>query len=181
MPSAIIILADGFEEIEAVTCIDLLRRSQIEVTVLGLESLDVRGSHDICIRADMLFGDFTGRIDALILPGGMPGSLNLFESDELKSLIKKCDSERKLCAAICAAPIVLAEAGVLNHKKATCYPGFQNRLHGAVYHDESVLRDGHIITARSAGSAVDFSLQIIRYLCGTENAEKIGSSILYEN
>ncbi|KMQ51683.1 DJ-1/YajL/PfpI superfamily protein [Chitinispirillum alkaliphilum] len=180
MPRAIIVLADGFEELEAVACIDLLRRSPVEVCIAGLDSLTITGSHEIRLEADMLLENHTPGFDALILPGGMPGTKNLAHSTPLKEVIIKADHEKKLLAAICAAPTVLYSAGVLKNKKATCYPGFEKQFSETIFVEKPVVRDEHIITSRGAGTAIPFSLEIIKYICGSEHSEKIASSILYE-
>ena len=178
MPSTIIVLADGFEEIEAVTCIDILRRAEVDVIVLGLESVDVRGSRNINIKADLLFSDYNGEFDAVVLPGG-PGTSKLVDSHKLIEFIKKANEDKKICAAVCAAPAVLAKAGILNGKKATCYPGFEDRLTGAVHLSDPVVVDGNIITSRAVGTAIPFSLKLVEVLIGEEAANKIRSAILY--
>jgi 4-methyl-5(b-hydroxyethyl)-thiazole monophosphate biosynthesis len=179
MPHVITVLADGFEEVEAVTIIDLLRRAGVEVTVLGLDSAEVRGAHDLRVMADKLFKEFKGEFDAIVLPGGMPGTNNLAASEELLALIRSARKQNKLCAAICAAPIVLAKAGILDKIKATCYPGFESRLTGAQAVEDAVVADGNIITSRAAGTAIPFSLKLIDVLAGEETAKKISSGILY--
>ena len=181
MPEAVIILADGFEEIEAITCIDLIRRSNTPITILGLNSLEIKGSHEIQVKADLLLEDYSKDFDVLILPGGLPGTTNLAQSSELIDLIKKSFSENRLCAAICAAPVVLAKAGVLKGLKATCYPGFEDKLGEAIYTEETVVHDANVITSRGAGTAVPFALKIIQYICGNEVADTIASNILYQN
>jgi len=178
MPSAIIILMDGFEEIEAVTCIDILRRAEVDVVVLGLESMDVRGSRNINIKTDILFDDYNGDFDAVVLPGG-PGTNKLADSEKLIEFIKKANKDKKICAAICAAPTVFAKAGILTGKKATCYPGLEERLTGAVHLTDSVVVDENIVTSRAVGTAIPFSLKLVEALVGEEAANKIRSAILY--
>jgi 4-methyl-5(b-hydroxyethyl)-thiazole monophosphate biosynthesis len=179
MPHVITVLADGFEEVDAVTIIDLLRRAGVEVTILGLDSAEVRGAHDLRVRADKLFKEFNGNFDAIVLPGGMPGTNNLAASEELLTLIRSARKQNKLCAAICAAPIVLAKAGILNNIKATCYPGCENRLTGAQMVEDAVVADGNIITSRAVGTAIVFSLKLIEVLTNKETAQKISSGILF--
>jgi len=181
MPHVITVLADGFEEIEAVTIIDLLRRAGVDVTVLGLNSADVRGAHDLWVRADKLFKDFSGDFDAIVLPGGMPGTNNLAASEELLALIQSAKSQNKLCAAICAAPIVFAKAGILDKIRATCYPGFESRLSnaGAQVSEDGVVVDGNIITSRAVGTAIPFALKLVEVLVSDEIAKKIKAGILY--
>ncbi len=179
MPHVITVLAPGFEETEAVTFIDLLRRADITVTVLGLESREVTGSHGITIAADKLLADFKDAFDAIVLPGGMPGTKNLANSQPLLELIRRTHKRGGLCAAICAAPIVLAKAGVLAGVKATCYPGFEKELGGAQFADNEVVRDRTIITSRGVGTAIHFALELISCLAGPETAEKVKKAILY--
>ena len=178
MPEVVVVLVDGFEEIEAVTCIDILRRADIDVYLLGLDKVEVYGSHDIMVRADILFDRFLGDFDAVVLPGG-PGTSKLADSQELIKFIKKADKKKKICAAICAAPTVFAKAGILTGKKATCYPGLEERLTGAEFVTDPVVVDGNIITSRAAGTAIPFALKLVEVLVGKEAAKKISSAILY--
>ena len=175
---AIIVLADGFEEIEAVTPIDLLRRAGIQVTILGMHSPEVRGSHDIVVKAAMLFDNFAASFDALVLPGG-PGHKHLLGSDKLLEKIRATHAQNLLCAAICAAPIVLAKAGILKGKKATCFPGEEENLTGAIFVEKETVVDGNIITSRGAGTSVNFALEIIAYLAGREKADWVAEKIVF--
>lgn len=179
MSHVITVLADGFEEIEAVTFIDLLRRADIKVTILGLESKEVRGSHDIRITSDMLLKDFNGSFDGIVLPGGMPGTKNLAESPELIKRIQKANSEGLLCAAICAGPSVLARAGILEGVNVTCYPGVEKELSGARFQETAVVRDKNIITSRGVGTAIPFALELISYLTSKEVSSRIAKSIVF--
>jgi len=179
MPHAITILADGFEEIEAVAVIDLLRRAGIDVTIIGLDGLEVRGARDIRVKADIALRDFGGTFDALVLPGGMPGTNNLAASEEVLEMVRMANSRGKICAAICAAPMVLARAGVLDMKKATCYPGCESMLAGAQLSEDAVVTDGNIVTSRAVGTAVPFALKLIELMVGEEASRKIGAAILY--
>jgi 4-methyl-5(b-hydroxyethyl)-thiazole monophosphate biosynthesis len=179
MAHVITILADGFEEIEAVTYIDLLRRAHIQVSVLGLKSFEVRGAHDLRIRTDCPLNDFTEKYDGIVLPGGQPGTTNLTSSPIVLQKIKNAFSKGLLCAAICAAPSVLAEAGILKGFKATCYPGVQERLKDATFIDEPLVRDRNVITSRGVGTAIEFALELIRYLNNDESADKVQKAIVY--
>jgi len=179
MPHAVVVLADGFEEIEAVTVVDLLRRAEIRVTVLGLDGMEVRGAHDMWVRADQMFRGFSEPFDALVLPGGGPGTKKLAASNEVLELVTRTHEEGKLCAAICAAPTVLAKAGILKGKKAVCYPGCEDKLTDATVSEDAVVVDGNIITSRAAGTAIPFSLELISALVGEEVEENVRSSILY--
>jgi protein deglycase len=180
MPHAITVLAPGFEETEAITSIDLLRRANVTVTVLGLDSQEITGSHGIDIKADMFFKDFSGSFDALVLPGGQPGTKNLASSGPLLDLVRATHKRGALCAAICAAPTVLGTAGILAGCKATCYPGCEKELGGAIVSQEDVVRDRNVITSRGVGTAIPFALELISYLVSQGVADKIRSSIIYK-
>jgi 4-methyl-5(b-hydroxyethyl)-thiazole monophosphate biosynthesis len=175
---AIILLADGFEEIEAITPIDLLRRAGIAVTTLGITDTNVCGSHGITFCADMLLEEFSGSADAVILPGG-PGHKHLIASDAVIELVKKYYSEKRLCAAICAGPTVFAHAGILNGIEATCFPGLEHEMNGAKIVNRPLVIDNTVITARAAGNALDFSLAIIHCLVGKEAMQAVASAIVY--
>jgi protein deglycase len=180
MPSIITVLAPGFEETEAVTPIDLLRRAGVTVTVLGLDSREVTGAHNITVTADKLLKDFFGDGNGIILPGGMPGTRNLANSAPLLDLVRSTYKHGGLCAAICAAPTVLAKAGILSGHKATCYPGCERDLVDAVFIEQEVVRDRNIITSRGAGTAVPFALELISFCVNPEAAIKIRKSIVYK-
>jgi protein deglycase len=177
--TALIILTEGFEEVEAVTPIDLLRRAGIDVSVQGLASREVRGSHAILIMADGLFSPDVALPDAFILPGG-PGHKYFLASGAVIGFTKKMFSGGRLCAAICAAPIVFGKAGILDGKKATCFPGYEKGLGRATFVDAPVVVDGTVITSRGAGTAVAFSLEIVSRLLDKATADKIAASILYK-
>jgi protein deglycase len=179
MPHAVVVLADGFEEVEAVTVIDLLRRAEVKVTILGLDGVEVRGAHDMWVRADQMFRGYGEPFDALVLPGGGPGTKRLAASAELLELVRRSHEQGLLCAAICAAPTVLAKAGILNCKKAVCYPGCEDKMADAVVLEDAVVVDGNIITSRAAGTAIPFALELISALAGEDAEENVRSSILY--
>lgn len=180
MKRVITILADGFEETEAVTFIDLLRRARIDVSVLGVASKVIRGSHDIRIEADELLENYSGIHDAIVLPGGMPGTTNLASSERVRSLVADTFQRGMLCAAICAAPMVLGKAGILQGIRTACYPGFENQLGGAIAVNEPVVRDHNVITSRGVGTAIPFSLELISYLTDQEISGKVRSAILWD-
>jgi protein deglycase len=179
MPNIITILAPGFEETEAVTFIDLLRRAKITVTILGLASRTITGSHEITLSTDTLLTDFSGPFDGIVLPGGMPGAKNLAQSARVLELVRETFERGNLCAAICAAPMVLGRAGILKGMKATCYPGIEKELAGATVVEEAVVRDRNVITSRGLGTAVEFGLELIAYLVGPEAAERVRASVLF--
>jgi 4-methyl-5(b-hydroxyethyl)-thiazole monophosphate biosynthesis len=177
--SAAIIMADGYEEVEAVTPIDLLRRAGIDVTLYGLTSLKVRGSHDIIIKTDKVLPSNPALADAVILPGG-PGHKNLLNSAAVIEFVQKSFKAGCLCAAICAAPVVLGKAGILAGKRVTCFPGCEDNLAGGLFVDQPVVVDGNIITSRGAGTAVPFAVEIISCLVDRFTAGKIASAIIYD-
>jgi len=178
---ALIILAEGFEEIEAVTPVDLLRRAGIEVTAAGLGSTTVKGAHGIHIGADMTLDAAGGDFDAIICPGGMPGTTNLMASDMVISRVRAVFESGKLCAAICAAPMVLDKAGVLKNKRYTCYPGTEKRIQSGTWIEKDVVRDGSVITARAPGAAIAFSLEIIDALLSSGAGRRIAEAIVFKN
>ena len=172
-------LADGFEEMEAVTPVDLLRRAGLDVKFVSVMKETVTSSHGLKVTADLMIDDIKGfdDIDAIILPGGMPGTLNLQKSSTLQRIISYCDLNKKYICAICAAPLILGELGLLQGRNATCYPGFEERLFGATVHKDKVVVDGHFITSKGAGTAVFFGLTIVEKLLSKDKADEIFSSI----
>ena len=179
---AIVILAEGFEEIEAVTCIDILRRAGIDLTVAGLNSDEVRGSRGLVVKPDQNLDQAPGGFDACVLPGGMPGASNLAASKEVISMIKTMAGQGKLVAAICASPaVVLTAAGLLENRSATCYPGMEDSFGPkTAYKKESVVIDGNIITSRGPATAMEFGLTIAERLAGKETAAKVRKAILID-
>ncbi len=177
---ALVVLADGFEEIEAVTVIDVLRRSGCEVKVMGVGKRNIRGAHNVLIEADAILGDQKILPDAIVLPGGMPGSENLGLSAEVTRLLKKMHESGKLIGAICAAPgCVLARYGILDGKKATCYPGFEKLFKPqTVFSEENVVKDGHVITSRGPGSAMEFACALAEELTGKESVTSLKKGML---
>jgi len=170
-------LAEGFEEIEAVTIVDVLRRASIDVVTAALGESPVRGSHGIAVVADAKLDDVRGDdFDALVLPGGMPGSKTLRDDERVLSLVRNATRANRLVAAICAAPIVLDAAGVLQGKRATSYPG--NELPSARYVEERVVADGAIVTSRGAGTALEFALALVERLKSPEAAQKLRAAMI---
>lgn len=181
MNKVFIFLAEGFEEIEGLTVVDLLRRAKIDVKMISISNtLEVTGGHGIQVTADEIFEkqDFSDA-EMMVLPGGMPGTLNLGGHDRLKELLEMSYEDGKQIAAICAAPSVLGDMGILKGKKATCYPGFEERLTGAHTTLNEVEKDGNIMTSRGLGTAIPFALALIEHFQGKTEAEKIGNSIIY--
>jgi len=182
MKQIIIHLAEGFEEIEAVTIIDVLRRAGLNVVTVSITgNRMVKGSHNIEMKADLLFEevDYT-KGEMIILPGGMPGSKNLNDHDGLKSQIIEYHANGKYLAAICAAPIVFGNLGILKGKRAVCYPGYEAQLLGAEVQSVSYVIDNKIITGRGAGVALQFSLEIVRILKGEESVILLRKAMLVE-
>ena len=165
-----VILADGFEEIEALTTIDILRRCDIQVNTVSITGKRaVVGAHGITVMADCLFRQSAiTASECIILPGGMPGVENLYACDGLKKVLRTHMSHGKLTAAICAAPMVLGKRGYLQGKEAICFPGFEDDLEGAILSTAKVACDGRYITAAGMGVALDFGLAIVAYFCGEE-------------
>lgn len=181
MARVCVLLAQGFEEIEAATVIDVLRRAEIETVTLsvGVSGLEVVGAHGIAIKADKSIGDGASETwDMVVLPGGMPGATNLRDDPAAQSLIREQHAAGRRLGAICAAPIALAAAGVLQGKRATSYPGFESQLGGATYLTKPVIKDGTVVTSRGPGTAFAFALEIVSELQGRAVAEKLRSAML---
>ena len=173
-------LAQGFEEIEAVTILDILRRGGVQVMAVSMTGdKTVRGAHDISVEADISFKEADyARCDMIVLPGGMPGTKNLLKDENLMSKIKEFNKQGKYLAAICAAPMVFGAAGILNGKKATIYPGMEEYLKNAKLTTEKVVVDGKIITSRGPGTAIEFALAIVEILEGAQVSEKLRKDLV---
>lgn len=178
--TAIIVLADGFEETEATVPADILRRAGVDVSLVGLERLVVRGAHGIKLQVDRTLREVE-EADAVILPGGMPGATNLSASTTLLKILKRQLADGRLVGAICASPgVVLGAHGLLKGRKATCYPGFEKHFGaGATFLEEPVVKDGNVITSRGPGTAFAFGLAIAAELSGARKAEEVGRAMLY--
>ena len=176
-----IFLADGFEDIEGLTVVDLMRRAGIDIETVSIrESREITTSHGIEMKTDRVFKetDFSDA-DMLVLPGGMPGTLHLKEHAGLCRLLNQAEKKEKHIAAICAAPSVLGELGMLKGKRACCYPSFEEKLNCLEVSYEPVVTDGRITTSRGMGTAVRFSLELVSVLYGKEKADEIAESIVY--
>lgn len=174
-------LAEGFEETEAIAVIDIIKRGGIDLCTVSIkDDKIVKGSHGVSIEADMSISqiDFE-KADMLFLPGGMPGTLNLADCNMLTEQIKKFASTGKKLAAICAAPSVLGQLGVLEGKKAICYPGFEGKLTGAQITNEKVVKDGNVFTSKGMGTAIDLGLEIVAEYKGRGKADEVAESIQY--
>lgn len=177
-------LVEGFEEIEAIATIDILRRADIETVVAAVASEAgslVRGSHGICVQPDVhlseMGANLSDEFDAIALPGG-PGVKTLLQHPEIVELTRAFHERRKTVAAICAAPLVLSEAGILRDRVATSFPSVRDRTNAASYSSDRVVADGHILTSRGAGTAVEFALQLVAMLVGEEKAKAVGHAIV---
>jgi protein deglycase len=171
-------LAPGFEEIEAITIVDILRRASIDVTAASLHEGPVTGSHSITVTPDAaISGIRVSDFNFIVLPGGMPGSANLKASDAVLDAIRRIHGSGGHAAAICAAPIVLAAAGMLRGKRATCFPGFEEELAGAVVMDEPVVVDGRIITGKGPGCAIPFALKLVEIIKGAQVSLELKKSL----
>jgi protein deglycase len=172
-------LAEGFEEIEAVTLVDVLRRAGFGVETCGLNDLQVRGSHGIAVTADITLDQaLEGSWDLIVLPGGMPGATNLRDDVRVGKLLANTARTEGYVGAICAAPIALAHFGFLKGKKATSYPGFSAQMPGADYRNERVVFDGKVLTSRAPGTAMEFALAITELLAGREKADELKKQML---
>ena len=171
-------LANGFEEIEALLPLDLMRRVGLEVTTVGIGGKDITGSHGITVKADITDSDLADNApECVILPGGMPGTKNLDASPVVHKALDDALENNSLICAICAAPMILGKRGILRGKKATCFPGFEEYLEGATVGGRAV-RDGQVITGVGMGAALEFGIEIVAALKGREEAEKLAAAVL---
>ena len=180
MKQLLLFLAPGFEEIEAITTIDILRRAGLNVSGVSITGdLRVVGAHGIAIEADCLYPEINfDQADMLILPGGQPGTKNLNVHEGLKAALTSFAKTGKSLAAICAAPMILGQLGLLEGKKATCYPGNEIHLKGAILSENPVVQDGFIITASGPGAAALFALQIVNFFMDKEKADEVSKALL---
>lgn len=182
MKKILLFLAEGFEEVEALTVVDYLRRMDIVVDTCSItEGKEVKGAHGIIVLADKILGEIHGSkgYDGVVIPGGMPGSTNLRDEEKIVELIQIFHREEKLIAAICAGPIVLEKAGILEGKEITSYPGFEEELSG-IYKEDLVVQDKNIITARGPAVAVYFALKIGENLLDKNRVEDLERDILLD-
>ena len=176
-----LMLANGFEEIEALSVVDILRRGEIEIETVSVFNEEfVCGAHGIVVKTDKMFNEISEGYDMIVLPGGMPGTTNLQSSKELLSLLQTAYKSDKFIAAICAAPMILGELGMLESKKATSYPGFEKHLLNAELSIDNVCVDCNVITSRGAGTAPEFAFKLLELLKSKEDAIRIRSSMMYD-
>ncbi len=173
-------LAEGFEEVEALCPLDLMRRAGLSVTTVGIGGKEIIGAHGITVKADITDSQYSGDgMEMVFLPGGMPGTLNLAKSPTVNEAIEYAVKNGKYIAAICAAPSILGDKGLLAGKEAICYPGFEERLTGAVISSSKVVQDGNIITAAGMGVAMDMGLSIVELFCEKTTADDLRSAVIY--
>lgn len=179
MGTVYVFFADGFEEIEAFTSVDVLRRAGLNVEMVTVTSEEVvKGAHDVPMICDLYFEDCDFKDAALLLlPGGMPGAATLSEHEGLNQLVRDFIAAGKPVAAICAAPMVLGKLGLLKGKRVTCYPGFEPYLEGAVCTGAQVVKDGNIITGKGPGAAMDFALAVVDLLVGEEKVVELKAAM----
>lgn len=182
MSTAVVVLADGFEEIEAITQIDVLRRAGVEVTVAGLKEGVATGAHGVAVATDRPLGDLDFEPDLVVLPGGMPGSERLGNSKDVVALLQKQNAAGRMIGAICAAPAFApVAAGILDGKRATCYPSFEDRFTDAVTAvEDRVAVDGNVVTSRGPGTALEFALALVEQLVGQKKADELRAGMLAE-
>ncbi len=174
-----VFLAEGFEEVEALATVDVLRRAGLEVKTVGVTGGNVRGSHSISVRCDTVIEAVIpdDNVQAIVLPGGMPGTTNLEKSEDVNEFIDYAVENNKYVCAICAAPSILGKKGLLKGREAICFPGFEEYLEGATISDKSVVVDGRFITARACGVALKFGKVIAEQFVGKEKADKLWESL----
>ena len=179
----LLLLAEGFEEVEALTTVDYLRRMDIIVDTCSIKGgKRVQGAHRIAIEADKQLDEINSikNYDGIIIPGGMPGAINLRDDDKVIQLVKEFNQQEKLIGAICAGPIVLQRAGILSGKEITSYPGFDNDLKESIYKEDLVVQDKNIITARGPAVAVYFALNLVENLVGEKKVDELKKDILLD-
>ncbi|MGD0283516.1 MAG: DJ-1 family glyoxalase III [Dissulfurispiraceae bacterium] len=181
MAQVAVLLADGFEEVEAMAIVDILRRADITVVIAGLHTGHIESARHVKVIPDTTIDAIhADNFDMLVLPGGQPGADNLNADQRVKGLVREFHDKGKLTGAICAAPYVLANAGVLEGRQVTAYPTYENRLGNARYMDENVVSDGHILTSKGPGTALQFGIAIVEKLIGRERAEAIKEAMLLQ-
>ena len=176
-----IFMADGCEEIEGLTVVDILRRAKMEIVMISITGKrEVTSSHQVTFLTDALAAEVDyDTLDGIVLPGGMPGTLNLQADETVNKVIRQFAAEGRLVCAICAAPSVLGAAGILEGKWATCHPGFEEKLTGAKVEEKEVVVDGNVITSRGMGTAIPFALEIVRYFADDETVEQVRKGLVY--
>ncbi len=183
MARALVLLAEGFEEIEGVTVVDVLRRGGVEVTTAALSTGPVRGSHSIAVVPDTIVDRViaaAGAYDAIVLPGGSPGYTNLAKDPRVLNLLRAFHRERKTVAAVCAAPWVLQQAGLLDGRRATIHPSLRAELKAATHVEAPVVEDGTVVTSQGAGTTMAFALKLVERLAGPEKAREVAERLVFK-
>lgn len=179
MKKVVVIFADGFEETEGVSIVDVLRRAGLDVSMVGLDAVVVTGAHGIELSMDCTIDSITpNELDALVLPGGMPGAKNLADSRVVVDIIRSVHERGKHVAAICAAPIALAAAGIIDSRKVTCYPGFEQQLGNILHTAARVQVDGNIVTGAGPGAALEFAVTLVSELGDPDTAAELRKAML---
>ncbi len=173
-----VLLADGFETIEGLTTVDILRRANVQCDTIGVKDKKVITSHKIIIEADKILNDDIYEYDIVVLPGGMPGAVNLRDNNEVINIVKKFYDDGKIVAAICAGPIAFGKAGITKGKNMTCYPGFEDQLIGCNYKEELVIVDKNIITGKGPAAAIPFAFEILKQI-DLNKANEIKKAMLF--
>ncbi|MGO5093819.1 DJ-1/PfpI family protein [Clostridium sporogenes] len=179
MTKVLVFIAEGFEEIEALTVVDVLKRANIQCDMCSITfDKEVIGAHNISVNADKTLEEIkTNEYNALVIPGGMPGATNLRDNSKVINLVREFNKDNKLIAAICAGPIVLSKANIIKEKEVTSYPGFENELKEGIYKEDLVVQDGNIITSRGPSLAIYFAFKILENL-KKDSVEKIKEDML---
>lgn len=174
-----VFLADGFEEVEALATVDVLRRAELAVKTVGVGARTIKGAHGIAVECDCVNSEVSpdASLEAVVLPGGMPGTLNLEKDESVNAFIDYAYNNNKYICAICAAPSILGKKGILNGKEAICFPGFEEFLIGARLSESSVVTDGKVITAKACGVAIKFGVAIAKEFIGAEAAKQLWESL----
>ena len=178
MKKIAVLCKDGFEEIEALTPVDVLRRANVHVDLVGMDDLKVTSSHQITIQMDCVFNDQIKEYDGIVIPGGLPGATNLRDDARVIEIVQQFNLEHKLIAAICAGPISLGKAGISEGKNVTCYPGFEEQLGNCNYQKELVVIDRNIITGRGPAAAIPFAFEILKQIA-PEKVDEIKKAMLF--
>jgi len=179
MKKVLVPLADGFEEIESTTIMDVLRRAGVDVVIAGIKPGPLKGAHGVQLIPDVTLQEVKDQgFDMIVLPGGQPGVDNLRKNQDVIDILKKMHQKKKIIGAICAAPLVLRDAGLISGVNLTSYPGIESDLKEGHYQQDRIVMDGHIITSRGPGTALEFSLKLVEILCGKEKAEALAGALL---
>lgn len=173
-----VFIAHGFEEIEAFAVVDILRRAELSVKTVGVGAKTITGAHGITVHCDMIDHMATSKgLEMVVLPGGMPGTLNLEKSDTVKAFIEHAVKNDLWLGAICAAPSILGHMGLLKGKSFTCFPGYEGEAQEASHKAECVVKDGKLVTGKGPGAAVDFSLALVECLCGADKSAAVRAAL----